>query len=99
MTTIPFRNLRLPIFYFTNRIGNGRGVVVIVLVYHAGDSGSIPCWGNILSFSFFPLFSLNCAFCNVTSSTLSFITKTVVIFGEKNGAIKVQHHLVYLIRL
>ena len=29
-------------------MGNGRGVVVSVLVYHAGDSGSIPCWENIL---------------------------------------------------
>ena len=57
-TTIPaFRNL--PIYnidIFTNQIGNGCGVVVIVLVYHAGDSGSIPCWGNIFLVSFFPFF-------------------------------------------
>ena len=44
------------IFYFTNRISSGRGVVVIVLVCHAGDTGSIPCWGNILLVSFFPRF-------------------------------------------
>ena len=64
-TTIPaFLNLPIyyidilpvKIFYFTNRIGNGRGVVVIVLVYHADDSGSIPCLGNILLVSLFPFF-------------------------------------------
>ena len=35
------------------RTSNGRSVVVIVLVYQAGDSGSIPCWRNILLVSFF----------------------------------------------
>ena len=82
MTMIPaFCNLPNRIFYFTDRIGNGRGVVVIVLVYHAHDSGSIPCWGNILLVSFFPFVSLNFAFCNITRvhSVPSFITTILFI--------------------
>ena len=64
-TTIPaFRNLPIyyidilpiQIFYFTTRIGNGRGVVVIVLIRHADDLGSIPYWGSILLVSSPPPF-------------------------------------------
>ena len=63
-------------FYFINRISSERGVVVILLVYHAGDPGSIPAGGRGGIVFFFFFFFLNFEFFNVTrvqyGSTLSF---------------------------
>ena len=80
-TTIPaFRNLPFQTFYFTNRIGNGRGVVVIVLVYH---TGSLSRWRlrfdrmlgkHSLSFFFFPKILHFVTLQESIASTLSFIT-------------------------
>ena len=52
------------------------------VVYHAGDSGSIPCRGNILLVSFFPFVSLNMHFVTLQESIafhLKFYYYTVFI--------------------
>ena len=67
--------------YIVFPIRFNRGVMVILLVFHAGDPGSIPLEGNIFSFSilFSPFFYI---FCN----------KSLVAFYIKFNALAKSFH-------